>query len=163
MRGAEKARRETSVCLTARKIPPLSHSQAGFPEARGPGPRGMFVLFLLRLVAASCVSFAHTLARGLTRSAAAPPPTRPADAELVRGPRRGRSPRQVPPLCGGCAPKGGLRAALPTSALSRGLLPIRGPRARTCSMEHVSPVAPSRAFRVKAAPRGRWPAGERRR
>ena len=30
--------------------------------------------------------------------------------------RRGRSLRQVPPLCGGCAPKGGLRAALPTSA-----------------------------------------------
>ena len=31
--------------------------------------------------------------------------------------RRGRSPRQVPPMCGGCASKGGLRATLSTSTL----------------------------------------------
>ena len=37
---------------------------------------------------------------------------------LIRSSRRGRSPRQVPPHSGGCAPKGGLQAALPTSALS---------------------------------------------
>ena len=59
------------------------------------GPAGvpqMFVLFLHLLVAASCVSFALAPARGLTRSAAAPLPTQPADAGPVRGtpPKRRR-------------------------------------------------------------------------
>ena len=71
--------------LPVRRIQP-------FPRLSASGSRGMFVLFLFRLVAASCVSFARAQARGLTHFAAAPLPTQPAYTGPVRGtpPKRTR-------------------------------------------------------------------------
>ena len=71
--------------LPVRRIQP-------FPRPSASGSRGMFVLFLFRLVAASCVSFARAQARGLTHFAAAPLPTQPAYTGPVRGtpPKRTR-------------------------------------------------------------------------
>ena len=141
---------------------------------------GMFVLFLLRLVAASCVSFARALTLGLCGV------PHPKEGEK-RGPRRGDILRNVhafgavpsgrepvppgcpPPLserdfctvlwvafpCAECFDADALKSCFPG-----GLLPIRGAKARGHSAE--CPCLRLRAFLAKSGPpSGRWPAGER--